>query len=189
MEIWKDIDFTEGMYQISSYGQVRNKGTGYILKQSGDGRGYLKANICEKRKRVHRLVALAFIPNPENEPQVNHINENKTDNRVDNLEWCDAKYNNGYGTRTSRAVAHIDYAKKVKHTDYLKVADKQSVAIIATDFNNKEYFFKSLMDAERKTGIGHGGISGCINGKSKTASKMVWRKATADEIKKYSKGT
>ena len=110
-QIWKDIPGYEGLYQVSNTGRVRSlnyNGTRKtkVLKQGKARDGYKKVGLYKNSKQeyylIHRLVALTFIPNPLNLPQVNHINEIKDDNRVSNLEWCTAKYNSNYGTRLER---------------------------------------------------------------------------------------
>lgn len=126
MEIWLPIQNYEGLYEISSLGRIKRKSgeitvsscnqykeftykiktTEKILKPRKDKNGYLIAHLCKCGKHrnfsVHRLVANAFIPNPNNYDQINHKNEDKRDNCVNNLEWCDAKYNCNYGTRIER---------------------------------------------------------------------------------------
>ena len=105
-EIYKPIKGFEGLYEVSNVGLVRSVRTGRILKQFLSNRGYCRVTLCKegipKMFSIHRLVAQAFIPNPENLPEVNHINECKTDNRIDNLEWCTREYNVNYGTRIER---------------------------------------------------------------------------------------
>ena len=109
--IWKDIPGYEGLYQVSNTGKVRSlnyRGTGQtkILKQNITRYGYKTLALCkngkDKRYFVHRLVAEAFIPNPNNLPYVNHKDEDKTNNAVWNLEWCTHEYNMNYGTINER---------------------------------------------------------------------------------------
>ena len=114
-EIWRDVKGFEGQYQVSNKGNVYSverinsrghKCGGLMLKPTYDKDGYFLVSLYEnnvkKGKRVHRLVAEAFIPNPNNFTEVNHKDEVKDNNELSNLEWCDSTYNINYGTRTER---------------------------------------------------------------------------------------
>ena len=127
MEIWKDIKGYEGLYQVSNKGRVKSLGNNKAkkekilsLKPSNDG--YIRVCLCKNGKEkpfyVHRLVAEAFLPNPDNLPVVNHkIDdfEHRSDNRVENLEWCTVEYNNNYGSRIERASTSNKGKKHKKH--------------------------------------------------------------------------
>lgn len=111
IEIWKDIKGYEGRYQISNFGNVmslnyNNTGKPHLLAPSKDKDGYYQVGLSMKQNRkyfrIHRLVAEAFIPNPENKEQVNHKDEIKNNNNVDNLEWATVSENINYGTRNQR---------------------------------------------------------------------------------------
>lgn len=120
-EVWKDIKGFEGCYQISNIGRVKSleryvtyaNGRTHIvyeriLRLQKDRKGYIRACLVDNNKKkynkqVHRMVAAAFIPNPNNFPQVNHINEVHGDNNVENLEWCSSEYNLNYGNRNKIA--------------------------------------------------------------------------------------
>lgn len=118
-EIWENVNGFEERYKISNMGRVKslmdsnNNKREKILKQYLDKNGYLRLILSKNGKlknfSVHRLVAEAFIQNSKNYCQVNHINEDKTDNRLDNLEFCDAKYNTNYGSCIQRRVASRDW--------------------------------------------------------------------------------
>lgn len=102
-EIWKDIKGYEGLYQVSDKGRVWSVRKQKIIKASENSCGYMKITLIakngkKKEERIHRLVAIAFIPNPNNYPQVNHKDEDKTNNCVENLEWCTARYNTLYSS-------------------------------------------------------------------------------------------
>ena len=114
-EIWKSVPGYEGLYEVSNTGRVRSVDRyvvdslgnrrfykGKVLSPGKDRCGYLFLVLQGRRFSIHRLVAQAFIPNPDNLPQVNHRDENPSNDNVDNLEWCTAKYNSNYGTRNDR---------------------------------------------------------------------------------------
>ena len=125
-------------------------------------------HICGVKKcfLVHRLVSLAFIPNPDNLPEVNHKDENKTNNIVGNLEWCDSKYNNNYGTRTKR-LSETQLNRK-DQSKPIQQFTKDGVFI-------KEY--PSMKEAERQNGFYSCHISSCCKGKYKQAYGYIWRYA------------
>lgn len=169
-EIWKDIKGFEGLYQVSSFGNVRslertlnngNQWKGRLLKQELN-HGYKRVLLCKNGKkqhfRVHKLVAMVFVPNPNNYTIVNHIDEDKTHNYYTNLEWCTAKYNSNYG--------NCKY----------KIAKKLSKPVLQFTTNGVLVGrYSSLSDVGRKTGYGIGYISQCCNGKYNTAYDYVWR--------------
>lgn len=157
-EIWRDIKDYEGLYQVSNLGRIKSlekwvKLNRYIkhypeqiMKQQMGTNGYLMIVLSKNKKKhprmTHRLVAEAFIPNPHNLSQVNHKDEDKTNNRADNLEWCDRKYNCQYGTRNRR------------------VGDKQSKHVYMYDLeNNLITTYKSTVDAANKLGLSQAAIS------------------------------
>jgi hypothetical protein len=101
-----DIKGYEGKYAITSCGKVWSYKTKKFLSTHKNSKGYKRVYLCKgnggKLLAIHRLVAMSYIPNPDNLPQINHKDENKENNAVNNLEWCTNKYNSNYGTRNER---------------------------------------------------------------------------------------
>ena len=137
-EIWKNIEGYEGKYQVSNLGRVKSMiGQEKVLHPKKHRNGHLQIGLHKDKKRktmyIHRLVAQAFIPNPDNLPCVNHKDENPSNNNVDNLEWCTQKYNCNYGTRVDR----IMETKKQQYKKIYKYSfNEYSIKIIVTK-NNK----------------------------------------------------
>jgi len=170
-EIWKDISGYEGLYQISNMDRVKsfresNKHFGkkeHFLKPSLNANGYENVTLyvspnCKHKFLVHRLVALAFIQNPKNLPCINHKDENRLNNSVDNLEWCTISYNNAYGS--ARIRGSITKGKKVKQYTL-------EGCHIAT--------YNSMFIASSLSGICKTGIKDCCNGKAEQSGGYIWR--------------
>ena len=151
-EVWRDIKGYDGKYKISNLGRVYSLKSHRYLSIGSNGRGYLHVSLWrnnkEKKEYIHRLVALHFIPNPNNLPQVNHKDENKENNCVDNLEWCDAKYNNNYGAHNERAAQ-----TRVKNgvNSYKVKQFSLDGEYIAT--------YRSMREAERMNNMANGSLS------------------------------
>ena len=171
-EEWRDVKGYEGRYMVSNLGRVKslnysNTGKEGILNARDNGKGYLRVKLWKDGKnkncRINRLVAQAFLENPQNLPEVNHKDEDKTNNCVENLEWCSRSYNITYNGR----------AKKVgeKNTNNPKISkpvfsvNKESGLIM---------YWESIMEAERCTGINNGNIIKCCKGKVKSAGGHTW---------------
>lgn len=131
MALWKEIKGHEGAYLISSNGKVFNQRTGKYLKPTKGSNGYYHVTLCYGEKEdcmIHRLVAEVFLPNADNLPHVNHKDENKLNNSVENLEWCTPKYNVNYGKgalQRNSPVIQFDMAGNVvKHWNSIKEASE-----------------------------------------------------------------
>lgn len=187
-EQWLPIEGYED-YEVSNYGRVKSleriNSLGRtvkerILKPSTNEGGYKQVKLCnggkEKTFKVHRLVAMAFIPNSNSLPQVNHMDENPSNNHVDNLEWCTAKYNNNYGTRkekASKAMSGDNNPKPMLGKLGKEHPNAKQVIQLTLD-NQVVKFWDSAMDVERELSFYHGNISACCKGRLKHAYKYKW---------------
>lgn len=164
-EVWRDIPGYEGRYQASTYGRIRNKRNDRILSQHKSTKGYCIVSLGEKECKVHRLVAMAFIPNPSQKAQVNHKDENKENNNVSNLEWATNYENHEYGTRNQRVVSTM-----IKNGNAKRVIMLNLDGEILKSFN-------SFRSAEQYVGgkSNGGNIYACCNNKAKTAYGYRWR--------------
>ena len=163
-EVWCPIKGYEGQYEVSDKGRVKSLkyGKERMLIQVRDSGGYLVVNLYKNSEKkmyyVHRLVSQAFIPNQNNLPEVNHKDENKTNNYVQNLEWCTDKYNTNYGTRNQR------------------VSEKLSKPVLQyTESGAFVREWKSMQDVQRNLNYGQCNISRCCNGILKTAYGYIWK--------------
>lgn len=154
MEMWKDIPDYEGLYQVSNLGNIKSLIKNKILKpyiNKKNGYSYIGLHKNKKIKviRIHRLVAIVFMPNPNNFPVINHKNKIRTDNNIDNLEWCSQKYNVTYSL-----------AKKILQYDLNNVFLKE---------------WDSAMEIQRNLKINNSNIIACCRSKRKTAGGFKWK--------------
>ena len=183
-EVWLPIPGYEGYYEVSNLGRIKSlkrkvynpHGNGSvkerILCQHMDNNGYLKVGLnkdgTNKVYNAHRLVASAFLPNPNNYPCINHKNEDRRDNRVDNLEWCTYIYNNHYGDRL----------KKVS------VSSGQEVIQLDPGTGKEVNRFHSTREARRQTGIYH--IDACCRGEREIAGGYKWQYGITQKVYEFS---
>ena len=161
-----------GIYQVSNLGRIRNNSNfnyrGRILKPFWDTHEYLQVRLYKdnknKSRKVHRIVAETFIPNPNNLPQVNHIDENPKNNRVDNLEWCTASYNINYGNRMKK---------------YIQKRNKKMLQYDLEGNFIKEW--ESIKSIAEELKISKSGISNCAKGKFKQFKDYIWKFKEGDD--------
>ena len=154
----KDIQNYEGLYAVTSCGKVYSYKRKKFLKPFKRKGGYLAVGLYKNGKTnyylVHRLVAMAYIPNPDNLPQINHKDENKENNALQNLEWCDQSYNINYGNRNKR------------------IAKSLGKPVFCEELNRT---FDGVRAAARELGLDYSNISRCCTGERKTCGGYHWR--------------
>lgn len=178
-ELWKPIEGYEGLYEVSNLGRIKALDRTHIQRgnrgciYSHIYKGRIMKPICEKESgyrsislykngkmtkyNIHRIVAKAFIPNPNNLPQINHKDENKTNNRADNLEWCSTLYNLTFGSRLSR------------------IAEKRAKKVAMLNEDGKPVMvFSNISKIERDYGIHHSNIIAVCQGKRERAGGYKW---------------
>lgn len=171
-EVWKDVQGYEGLYQVSNIGRIKSLNRvisdgrsykGKILNQRNDRVGYkdimLSKEGIQKRYKVHRLVAKAFLSNPLNLPQVNHKDEIKFNNNVSNLEWCDDKYNKNYGSLK-------------EHRKQLGIKHGNSLYVYFPNGEKKKY--RSIKNAAKELNINRSGIYAFLNGEVNHYSNLTF---------------
>ena len=174
-EEWRDIKGYKGLYQVSNTGKVkslnyRKTGKEGILKAYDNGHGYLFVVLSKEGNReqplVHVLVATAFLDNADNLPEVNHKDENKQNNHMENLEWCSHSYNNTYNDKAKKV------GKKLSKPVYS--IDKESGLIT---------YWESAKEAGKVLGIDQGNITRCCKGKRyKSVGGYYWHYAESEEV-------
>ena len=174
LEIWRtavyDGEVYEGLYKVSNFGRIlslnyHQTGKADLMTPSKVGTGYLRVQLWKNKEYktclVHRLVAETFLPNPENLPQVNHIDEDKTNNRVDNLEWKSHRDNCNHGTRNERSAKTRTNGKLSKRVLQLSLSGDLI----------KEW--ESTRECERN-GFDHGHVAACCRGEKKQYKGFRW---------------
>ena len=171
IEVWKDIPGLPGYKAGAVCGHIkslnyRRTGKEEILAESPDSKGYPKVKVMREHKqwvpKVHKLISLTFIRNTDNLPEVNHKDENKNNNSVFNLEYCDSTYNNNYGTRSKRSAQ-----SRINNKLISKEVEQYTIDGVLV------YTYPSVAEAYRKTGINH--ISSVCRGERLYAGGYIWK--------------
>lgn len=174
-EKWRDTYVYGEQYEVSNLGKVRNKITKHILYQQKDTKGYLRTSLSKNNVqvtvKVHRAVAIAFIKNPNNLPQVNHKDGNKENNSVENLEWI-SNYDN------------MQHAVKNGLTNHVENAGRKRRPIIGISDSGKTVRFDSLAKASSELHICRSNLCNALKGRRNECGGYIWKYADNDEVTK-----
>lgn len=189
IEEWRPICGYEGLYEVSNLGRVKSLDYNHtkqekILRQVKMKNGYLYVNLYKNTKmklcRIHKLVANAFLENPNGYTCVNHKDEDKTNNCVDNLEWCNQKYNVNFGTGIKRRVTNTDYKARTNKIDYKAISEKQkndpNKSKTVYQYDKQGNLIKIWESANecKRNGFNQGHISACCRGELKSHRGYIW---------------
>lgn len=193
MEIWRDIKGYEGLYQISNEGRVKSLPREWKCARNESGNrhhneiimspqlrlNYYRVRLVKdgvgKNKSIHRLVAEAFIDNPDNKPVIDHINGNSIDNRVENLRWCTQEENNGFELHRKN-IGKAQLGRKHSEETIEKVRKKLYKPINQYDLNgNLIATYSSAKEAAITTNSNYVSICQCCTGRNKTANGYIWK--------------
>jgi hypothetical protein len=185
-EQWLPVHGYEGLYSVSNYGRVKREkskrwaGVCGVVDVSEkiltptNTKGYKFVGLSKdgktKRMPVHRIVAIAFIPNPKSLPMVNHKDESRDNNHADNLEWCTGKYNSNYGTVRKRLSEKAKTSQK-HIAQFNSIKKDRSRAVLCVETGTR---YDSLSAAQKETGISHQNICGVCQGKRTKAGGYTW---------------
>lgn len=178
IERWKPIVGYEGLYEVSDHGRVKSLYRNKIMRPMISNSGYERVDLFKGKKRkqrsIHRLVAEAFVPNLQKKPQVNHKDENKLNNKAENLEWVTQIENCNYGTAIARRVAHTDYAgRKIDRTNQINACSKP-----ISQFTKDGKFvrtWKSATECSRELGFSISGIRAVVLGKRNSIYGWIFK--------------
>lgn len=190
-EEWRQVAGYEGIYEVSNLGNVYSHVSKRNLKNQIDWKGYVRMSLTKNRintkARLHRLVAIAFIDNPDNYLEVNHKDEIKLNNYANNLEWCTTQYNNSYGTKRERLSAYLK-GHAVSEETRLKISqsnlgkkgvkgakNNRSKPILQYDLDmNFINRYESIGQAAKLNSFNHSAIICCCQGKYKKYKSSIW---------------
>lgn len=189
METWKDIEGTGGIYEVSNTGKIRSNnylghGSQKELMLAKDKKGYLRVRIyiggLRKTIKVHRAVAIAFIPNPENKPEVNHKDGDKANNCVDNLEWATSSENVKHAYKSGLKENTREWCRRMGSTAgklaLEREREKRKTPLVAIRVSDGSIFeFSSQSEASEKTGAPQPNILKVLKGERKTSHGFVFR--------------